>query len=88
MARRQVKCSTKDAMREVTHVGGQDNYGIKFYETELNAIYHIEDKIHSYFTYADGYEAEVIVVIINGRKHLRTNRDGTTRNNLSKLPDC
>ena len=88
MARRQVKCTTKDSMREVTHVGGQDNYAIRFYENEQAAIYHIENNIHSYFTYVDGFEAEVRVVIINGRKHLRTNRDGTTQNNLSKLPDC
>ncbi|SMD36053.1 Protein of unknown function [Reichenbachiella faecimaris] len=88
MARRQVKCTTKDSMKEVTHVGGQDNYGIRFYESEPDAIHHIENGIHTYFTYADGHQAEVNVVIINGRKHLRTSSDGTTRNNLSKLPDC
>lgn len=88
MARRQVKCTIKDSMREVTHVGGQDNYYARFYEIERNAIYHIENKIHSYFTSVDGQEAEVLVVTINGQKHLRTSRDGTTRNNLSQLPDC
>ncbi|MDN5201267.1 DUF3892 domain-containing protein [Fulvivirgaceae bacterium BMA10] len=88
MARRQIKCTTKNLSREVTHVGGQDTYGTSFYEVERDAVYHIENNIHSYFTRVDGREAEVLVVTINGVKHLRTSSDGTTRNNLSQLPDC
>lgn len=88
MAKRQITCSTKDNYGEITHVGGKDNYGSSFYEAESTAVYHIENHQHEYYTYADGQTAEVIVVTINGKKHLRTTSDSTTKNNLSSLNDC
>ena len=84
MARRQVKCTTKNRQGEVTHVGGTDNLGIRFFEIESTAVNHI----HTYYTYVDGHLAEVIVVTINGNKHLHTKKDGTAKNNLGELTNC
>ncbi|MBN7770757.1 DUF3892 domain-containing protein [Marinobacter daepoensis] len=35
-----------------------------------------------------GSRADIHVVNVGGKKHLRTDRDGKGRNNLEELPDC
>ena len=84
MARRQVKCTTKNSSHVITHIGGDG----PFYETASDAIWHIENGIHNYYTYVNGKEAKIDVVPRNGTKYLRTFLDGTETNNLDELSEC
>lgn len=56
---------------------------------KADAIRDIEDKTHEYYVrWSDNQET--IVKVVNGTsgKYLRTQRDGSTKNNLDDLPDC
>lgn len=56
---------------------------------KADAIADIEGRRHRYFVdWSDGKRTEVHVVRGQTGKYLRTDRDGTTRNNLDDLPDC
>lgn len=53
-----------------------------------DAIYDIESGDHTYYVpWKDG-RTEIGVVNGPGGKYLRTDRDGTARNNLDGLPNC
>jgi len=57
--------------------------------TKADAISDIEAGLHRYFVSEEGYESHVEVhKTTNGTKYLKTNADATSKNNLSKLPDC
>lgn len=53
-----------------------------------DAIEDIENKDYRYFVKIGSKEVDVHVVTVNGEKHLRTDPDETTSNNLDDLPDC
>lgn len=56
--------------------------------SKADAIYDIENNIHSYHvSWPDG-ATQIRVVNGSTGKYLRTDRDNTTRNNLDDLPDC
>ena len=56
---------------------------------KAGAISDIEHSIHSYFVrWTDGATTSVHVVDGPHGKYLRTDKDGTTRNNLDDLPEC
>lgn len=56
---------------------------------KANAIYDIDNQIHSYYVLWTGGQRTDIQVVNGPRgKYLRTDRDNTTRNNLDDLPDC
>jgi hypothetical protein len=55
---------------------------------EDTVIGEIENENKEYFVEVDGARAKVIVGDRNGRKHLKTDRDSTTKNNLLSLPGC
>ncbi|MCY4580087.1 MAG: DUF3892 domain-containing protein [Chloroflexi bacterium] len=49
----------------------------------------IENRTHEYWVdWPNHPETQIHVVTRNGVKYLRTDRDGTPRNNLDDLPDC
>lgn len=57
--------------------------------SKANAIRDIEDKVHEYYVHwNDGQKT--IIKVVNGAngKYLRTQRDGSTKNNLDDLDDC
>jgi hypothetical protein len=54
-----------------------------------DAVRDIESKQHRYYVpLTDGRKVDVEVVAGPRGKYLRTNWDGTKRNNLDNLPDC
>ena len=56
--------------------------------SKRDAIADIESNQYRYYVHWEGKKVEVKVVDGPGGKYLRTNWDGTTRNNLEDLPDC
>lgn len=56
---------------------------------KADAISDIDNNIHKYVVdWPDGIRTDVRVVNGSTGKYLRTDKDGTTRNNLDDLPDC
>lgn len=58
---------------------------------KATAISNVEARVESYYTNADGQQANVEVVqrcIRCASKYLRTDRDSTIKDNLLELPDC
>lgn len=57
--------------------------------SKADAIYDIENGIHTYYVPWTTGRTEIRVVYDRVRgKYLRTDADSTTRNNLDDLPDC
>lgn len=57
--------------------------------SKAEAIADIEGGLHRYYVNEEGYESNVEVhKTASGTKYLKTNADATSKNNLSKLPDC
>jgi hypothetical protein len=88
--RHQVTCITpdgSDADQRIDAIGGTDGNGWKLLIDA--AITGIESGQWTFWTYADGRAADVIVAKrSNGRKYLKTTADGIEPNNLLKLPRC
>lgn len=56
---------------------------------KADAIYDIEYGLHRYHVpWSDGTQTSIKVVNGASGKYLRTDKDGTTKNNLDDLPDC
>ena len=56
---------------------------------KADAISDIENGTHSYFvSWTDNQTTKITVVNGTTGKYLRTQRDGSTKNNLDDLPDC
>lgn len=53
-----------------------------------DAIRDIENRVHSYYVPWKSGRTEIRVVQGNNGKYLRTDQDGTSKNNLDDLPDC
>ncbi len=54
-----------------------------------DAIRQIESGLYGYYVdWPDGIRTEIRVVQGQKGKYLRTDKDGTTRNNLDDLPNC
>lgn len=89
-SRHQVTCTTPDGSdtdQRIDAIGGPDGGGWVLLIDE--AIAHIENGTYAFWTYANGCEADVIVVKRpNGRKYLKTTTDGIEPNNLLALPVC
>jgi len=87
MAKRFVNKSGKDRDGDITklcHAGEVWSPRLK-----ADAIRDIENKVHEYFVrWTDGQETIIKVVNGSSGKYLRTQRDGSTKNNLDDLPDC
>ena len=57
--------------------------------SKANAISDIENKVHTYYVPWKSGRTEIRVVNDPKKgKHLRTDRDNTTKNNLDDLPSC
>ena len=86
----QIKCINKiprtDPYHAITHVGGYATSQWKL--TLADAIAKIERREWSFYTFANGRRAEVIVATRNGHKYLKTEADYDTPDNLLSLPEC
>ena len=87
MATRYVNKSGKDMDGDITKLcnGGE----IWSPRLKADAIRDIDDRVHEYrVKWSDGQET--VIKVVNGAtgKYLRTQRDGSTKNNLDDLPDC
>lgn len=86
MAERRVRATGKDRDGDITSLC---NAGQSWSpRSRADAIADIEANSHSYYVEEAGYRSEVSVVTTNGRKHLQTYADATSKNNLDNLPDC
>jgi hypothetical protein len=88
MKRLRVTCIHKrgshlDPHERIESIGG-DNWTL----SEEDAIRAIENYSSSFYTLANGKEADVEVATHNGRKYLKTKADGYRPDNLLSLPEC
>ena len=87
MANRDVTHSGKDKEGDITKLC---NPG-KSWSPRLkrNAIRDIDNNIHVYYSKVGNSRVRIHVVNDSQKgKYLRTNQDGTHKNNLDELPDC
>lgn len=87
MATRNVYKSGKDQDGDITKLcASGETWSPRL---KADAISDIENKVHQYFVpWSDGQTTEIKVVNGATGKYLRTQRDGSTKNNLDDLPDC
>lgn len=87
MAERQVTHSRKDGAGDILALCHPGQWWSP--RTKHDTISDIETGQHSYFVHAYGH-GRVAVQVAHGLtgKYLRTDADGTGRNNLDDLPNC
>lgn len=87
MATRYVTRSGKDKDGDITKLC---NHGEAWSpRSKADAISDIENKAHEYYvSWTDGQKTPIRVVNGKSGKYLRTQRDGSTKNNLDDLDDC
>ena len=85
--RRRVTATKKDRQGDITGLcNHSESWSPRF---KADAIADIESGLHEYYVlWPDYKETDIHVVTTQYGKYLRTDRDGTTRNNLDDLPDC
>ena len=78
---------TKDTDRDITALCNAGHPWSPRFKSD--AIYDIGHGIHEYWVHWTN-SPETRIRVVNGRygKYLRTDRDGTSKNNLDDLPDC
>jgi hypothetical protein len=87
MADRQVTRSDKDSDGDITALCNPKEWWSP--RPKRDAIHDIEQRTHTYFVQQPGTRrADIHVVTVGGRKHLRTDPDASRENNLDNLPDC
>lgn len=87
MATRCVNKSGKDKDGDITKLCNSGESWSPRYKAD--AISDIENGTHSYYvSWTDGQTTQVKVVNGASGKYLRTQRDGSTKNNLDDLLDC
>ena len=86
MADRRVTRTGKDNDGDITKLcNSAANWSPR---TRAVAVRDIENGDHTYYVDEAGSRTNVRVVTVNGKKHLRTTADKTSKNNLDNLPDC
>lgn len=87
MARRRVTNTRKDIQRDITALCNRGEWWSP--RAKADAINDIEHGLHQYYV-RDSYGNESDIHVVNGPtgKYLRTDPDGSGRNNLDNLPDC
>ncbi len=85
--RRQVTATRKDTDGDITALCNR--FAVWSPRSKANAISDIESGLHEYYvSWAGGIVTNIRVVHGRYGKHLRTDRDSMTRNNLDDLPGC
>ncbi len=80
---KQITCKVHDEDEVITHVGVA---GVK--QPMLEVWNEITKGINTFYTFENNVRANVYARERDGTKYLTTSPDGTTANNLDKLPDC
>ena len=85
MGRYRITCIVHDENNVITEIGIGDQ---RFTVNQI--IDYVRRKVHSYYTKANGYEAEVYSRQRSdtGTWYLTTSPDGVAPNNLDSLPEC
>ncbi len=83
MADRRVKKTGKDSDGDITSLCGDWGKTLK-----ADAIRQIDNSTYNYYVEESGYKSAVHTYTENGKKHLKTYADGTSKNNLDNLPNC
>lgn len=86
MADRAVRQTQKDRNGDILALCNPGSFWSPRRKTD--AIYDIETGMHSYYVPWESGRTEIRVVNGPTGKYLRTDRDGTSRNNLDDLADC
>ena len=86
MADRRVTATGKDSDGDITRLCNSGEFWSP--RSKADAVRDIENSTHSYYVNRAGHRSEVHVVTVSGKKHLRTNADTSSQNNLDNLPDC
>ncbi|WP_080530229.1 DUF3892 domain-containing protein [Alloalcanivorax xenomutans] len=86
MSERRVRKTGKGDRKVITKLCNEGEWWSPVLKDE--AINDIERGRHAYYVMVDGGKVDIHVVNIDGKKHLRTDRDGKGKNNLEELPDC
>ena len=86
MADRAVTRTDKDVDGDITRLCNPEEFWSP--RSKQNVIYDIESENHTYYVPWPTGRTEIRVVNGPNGKYLRTNRDGTSKNNLDDLPDC
>ena len=85
MAERRVTRTGKDSDGDITMLCSFESWASV---TKAIAIQHIENRSHSYYVHEEFYRSDVHVVTVGFSKHLRTDADKSSKNNLDNLPPC
>lgn len=83
-----VKPDGNDLYSRIDGIGGVNGDGTRWYLDEDKAIAGMDSGKWEFFVSVNNREVEVIVAERNGRRYLKTEADGYSENNLSKLPTC
>lgn len=86
MADRAVRKTGKDRYGNITSLCNDGDYWSP--RLSADAIRDIESGLHTYYVPWTSGRTEIRVVNGPGGKYLRTDRDGTSKNNLDDLPNC
>ena len=86
MADRAVRKTGKNYQGDITSLCDDGQWWSPRYKAD--AISDIESGTHTYHVPWTGGRTEIRVVVGTNGKYLRTDRDGTAKNNLDDLPDC
>lgn len=87
MAKRRVRCVTKDRDDDITHIGHNGQSWSR--QTVAAAVKDIDDGVHQYYVDECGHETMIETVHPqNGKPYLRTVADGYSANNLDNLSSC
>ena len=85
--KRYVTSTSKDVNGDITALCNSS--AIWSPRMKWSAISDIENGVHEYWVaWSSSPETRIHVVSGQSGKYLRTDRDATSRNNLSDLPDC
>jgi hypothetical protein len=82
-------CTTNHPTHQrITHLGCVTTSNLYQLFTENEAIKRIEDGDAFYVERPAGHVIEVVIAMREGRKYLKTERDGEKPDNLLSLPEC
>jgi hypothetical protein len=92
-AQHEIKCINKtnrsDPHEKISHIGGINPDGRRWWITQEEAIAGIETQKWQFYVNVNGKSVWVVIArSAFGNKYIKTEADGDTPNNLLSLPEC